>query len=1277
MWLDSQLLPTVPINNIIIRAELRGRLDAAKLARAWTATVMGRDAMGWGVDQHEPIQREVTPNTSLPIVEMESPAQMAAWIAEHSTILSTPTRSWEAALLKLSEERHLLFVRLDHLLTDFASVSLLLTELNERSEGREPIPAPGFREYLTEEASYQNSRAAAEDEAYWQDRLRNRPPEVRLYGKARRDRSFHLEATWSTWSEESTQALRRVAHDAPFRCETPTLSRLSVLTTALAALLYRAGGQQEFLIGIPIDNRAEPFIRSYGLFMEQIFVLAQIEEGETLASLGAKIRSQLVEGLAHGRACLPLRNLNYTGLSLSPPWPARLAGVEAEIDVSPAVSIPGVKIDAQGDGRDTFGMRVFDFDRSPLRLAFDHHAATFDVVTRKRTAAHYVRILEQMVADSSKRIDEIALLGEEERRQVVMLGRGHAPEGSPSDLLDKLESHTQASPDSVAVAAPEGTLRYRELSRLVAGLAARLHAMGVRRESRVGVALPRGARELVTFLATLKAGGCYVPLDPDHPADRVEAIVEDAAPELIVTTSDCRLAKALAAKSQLFILDGLESIAAEPVEQFEPAAPDQLAYILFTSGSTGRPKGVEITRGALANFLRSMEREPGFSRRDRILAITTTTFDIAGLELYLPLWVGGTVVIAERETAIDSRQLRARLEKEEITTLQATPATWRLLLDAGFEPKAGFRMFCGGERMSPELAERLLVGGGELWNLYGPTETTIWSTVERVLPHSPITIGHPIDHTQVYVLDPAGNLAPPGVVGEIAIGGRGVARGYRQRPDLTRERFIPDPFEKGGRIYKTGDLGRLLDDGRFDCLGRFDHQVKIRGYRIELGEIETALKNVPGVREVLVAAVVDADGEDALCAYWVGDATREALQKAARRHLPASILPTAYVPLESFPLNTNGKIDRKALPKPERGSVESGSGTLPRSEAEERVAGIWSDLLGIGLPPVDVDFFSLGGTSLSAVEVLTRMEEVFGTKVSLRAFFQNPTVESLASQIGTAQPEGPIVVSLRKAPPVLPPLHCLLGIALYRQLALSLETNREVVGLHVPMRSSMAPTGIPSVPELARLYVQAIREHQPHGPYHLLGFCFGGVVAFETARQIEMQGEEVGLVVVLDAILPKGGRFDYVARVKHLAKTAVTSNPRKTIRSGLRIVGGLLRRLEGKLNTKSEPLDDRGDWDLDGPDSDAAVVEYQHQMAALKRAGLLICRSDGSYWPQWLKVSPDLGWSSYTSELIVEQINASHRAMMDLPAVIELARAVDGALAKADARLAGAKRASV
>jgi amino acid adenylation domain-containing protein len=851
------------------------------------------------------------------------------------------------------------------------------------------------------------------------------------------------------------------------------------------------------------------------------------------------------------------------------------------------------------------------------------------------------------------------------------IARGREPATPAPDLLAGIAAAVARRADRVAVEAPDARLTYAELDRLSNRLARRLLSAGVGPESCVGISLPRGAGELVAMLATSKAGGAYVPLDPSHPLDRLRIVQEDAAPAVMVVHPSSPLAGA-ATTAEVIVLDDLARAtdgfdAAPPPAAHDPA---QLAYVLFTSGSTGRPKGVEISRGAFANFMRAMAHEPGLREDDRLLAVSTTSFDIAGLELFLPLYTGATVVIADRATVMDPRKLRARLESDAITFMQATPATWRLLLEAGWRGGRELRMLCGGEAMSAALAERLLGCGAELWNMYGPTETTVWSSVHRIRPGvARISVGRPIDRTQIYVMDDARRPVGLDAVGELYIGGAGLARGYRGRPDLTAERFLPHPAGPPGELlYRTGDLGRMAADGTVECLGRVDHQVKIRGYRVELGEIEAVLRRVEGVREVLVIAD-DREGDPRLCAYWVGPAARDALIEAARKALPAYMVPACYARLDSFPLTPNGKIDRQRLPRPADAAPDAAEPIKrARDDTETRLAAIWCELLGRQQVGVDQSFFTLGGTSILAVETCARIEKETGVEIPLASFFASPTIEALAPYVSRVReaesPGAPVVVHLRRGRGDRAPLFCLLGVHLYQDLAAALGADRPVVGMHIPFRHVPGVDPRPSVARMAAGYRSSIRRRQPHGPYHLAGLCFGGVVAFEVARQLEAEGEEVALVAVIDGSLPGGMRIDQWGRVFWHARRAL----RDPTRIGAALRGGLAK-LRGRLAPRPAPVAGKPvDVEIDGPQADAEIARFAAGATPI-HATLLVFRAlVQPLLPDWLSFLPHLGWQGLSDRLIARDVDATHLGLLREPEVRVLARVI-GEVLDAEERL--------
>ncbi len=599
-------------------------------------------------------------------------------------------------------------------------------------------------------------------------------------------------------------------------------------------------------------------------------------------------------------------------------------------------------------------------------------------------------------------VSRLSLLEADERER-LLTDWNQTAAAYPSQCLHELVgAQAVATPDRIAVICESDQLTFAELEARSNQLAHHLISLGVGSEQLVAIAVERSVEMLVGLLGIMKAGGVYVPVDPAYPADRVSFMLENSQAQVVVTQE--RLLAGLPLDDvKVVCLDRDWAQIAELATEPPPVsvAPEQLAYVIYTSGSTGQPKGVQIPHRALMNFLTTMAQRPGLGADDVLVAVTTLSFDIAGLELYLPLLQGGRVVVATAQTAGDPKALAELLADSAATVMQATPTTWRMLLDSGWRPGRPLKALCGGEPLPVALADRLLDAGVELWNMYGPTETTIWSTCRQVTTRGEtLTIGRPIANTTIYILDRHRQPVPVGAAGELWIGGHGLARGYRGRDDLTAERFIADPFDTtpGARIYLTGDLARYRPDGEIEFLGRIDNQVKVRGFRIELGEIETVLTRHPSVTEAVVTAR-GADAEAELAAYVIVTEPAPSA-KELREHAAASLtpymVPSTVTFLDAFPLTPNGKVDRKALPEPDRTRASDHELVAPRTEVERRLSEIWERQLGISPIGVTDDFFDLGVSSLTAANLFAAIEHKLGSSLPLGAIFRAPTIESLA-----------------------------------------------------------------------------------------------------------------------------------------------------------------------------------------------------------------------------------------------------------------------------------------
>lgn len=565
------------------------------------------------------------------------------------------------------------------------------------------------------------------------------------------------------------------------------------------------------------------------------------------------------------------------------------------------------------------------------------------------------------------------------------------------------EAQVARTPNRTALRSGDACLTYLELDARARRLASALRARGVGRGDQIGLCLDRGPDMVAAVLAVLNTGAAYVPLDPSFPSERLAYMAGDADLAMLVSSDKYSGLFTLARTRQLLLDVDAADIEAAPESSAEPCAQaEDAAYTIYTSGSTGQPKGVVVPHRAVVNFLSSMALKPGLTADDVLVAVTTLSFDIALLELLLPLVVGGVVVIADREAARDGRALRALIETHQATVMQATPVTWRLLLDAGWTGSARFKALVGGEALPRLLAEQLLARGVQLWNMYGPTETTVWSTCGQITSADDIHIGAPIAHTDVHILDDQRKPVPVGVAGELLIGGAGLSHGYLNRPGLTAEKFVAHPFQPGARLYCTGDLARMRPDGNIECLGRLDHQVKIRGYRVELGEIEAALARIEGVAQAVVLLREDQPGDKRLVAYFVdtGGAaglTADTLRQHLRRTLPDYMVPSVCQRVDAFALTPNGKIDRRALPEPGRSRpLLAQTYIAPRTTTELQLASLWCELLQLDRIGIDDNFFDLGGTSLGGVRMADLYRSRFGRDVSPIKVFQYPTIAQLA-----------------------------------------------------------------------------------------------------------------------------------------------------------------------------------------------------------------------------------------------------------------------------------------
>jgi amino acid adenylation domain-containing protein len=1032
LWFLDRLEGRSPAYNMPLAARLEGPLNVEALRRALNEIVRRHSVLrsNFAAGDGEPtvVIRE---RAECPLAYFDSTSdarEADARTLERRLMLEEAGRCFDletdvlvrAALHRVGEASHLLFVTMHHIVSDGWSLGVFTRELaalyEAFSAGREPPLAEPPVQYI-DYANWQRRRLSAEflqrQLDHWRTELRGAPDFINLP----LDRPRPAVQTYRG-SSHSFALDSELARSLQQFCQATGTTSFMALLAAFSLVLSRYSGQDDVVVGTAVANRGRPETEGLiGLFVNTLALRVDLSGDPTARELVTRIRETCLKAYEHQdvpfeqvvEALKPARDLSHS--------PLFQVSFDMQTDAAGEVRMAGLALlpmqQEAVSSKFDLGLSV-EQSRGGLSAVLCYNSDLFDAETVGRLASHFVVLLRELTARPDERVSQLRMLGEAEREQVLRQWNDtRRPLPAGLTLLDLFDEQAKRTPDRIAVTAGGHSLSYADLQGRANCLARYLRESGVSHESLVAVFLERSPDLLVGLLGIMKAGGAYVPLEPSFPKNRLADMLADARPAVILTQES--LAADLPADLARVVC--LDSVGKE-LEQFSAESPpdapfdDSLAYVIYTSGSTGRPKGVQISHRSLANFLSSMRREPGLGEHDTLLAVTTISFDIAALELFLPLVVGGRVVVAERATTLDPQKLAQAIEREGATFMQATPATWRMLLDAGWRPTRPLRIASGGEALPGELAWRLRDLGLEVWNLYGPTETTIWSAARRV----PVTeqlsrdgldpIGRPIDNTQLYVLDSHLSPQPVGIPGELYIGGEGLARGYLNRPELTAERYRPDPFsgQPGARLYRTGDLVRRLPGGEIEFMGRLDNQVKVRGFRIELGEIESALSRHDAVSQAVVVARESGHGEKQLVAYVVPanktpPATEE-LRAFLKLRLPEYMVPASVVFLDALPRTPNGKVDRKALPAPDRSRPDlRATYQAPRNETEKEIAAVWKTALDIDRVGVDDNFFDLGGHSLLMPRVHAQLRSTVAPNLSLVELFQYPTVRTLAARI--------------------------------------------------------------------------------------------------------------------------------------------------------------------------------------------------------------------------------------------------------------------------------------
>jgi aspartate racemase len=1153
LWFMSQVEPNSPLYNIYWAVKLEGKLNIKALGNSLNTIVKRHEVLRTifkSIDG-QPVQIIKENNkVEIPLIDLRKiPSQEQE--KEVKTILNNESRTpfnlssdlmLRATLIQLKEQEFVFLLVLHHIASDGWSMTMLFRELailySHFVSDRIPANLPELPIQYADYAIWQKTRwlkgkTMAKQLAYWNQILRNVPPILHLpTDKPRPEvQTFQGASYFFNISPTLSQSLKAI-------CRQERVSPYMLLLAAFQTLLYRYTGDKDIIVGTPIANRNRSEIQNLiGFFVNTLVLRKRFDKNLTFQELLKQVRAITLG--AFQNQDLPLEKIieqlqpeRYQNISPLFQVMFVLQNTPKDKLQLPNLSLTRLRIE---NPTAKFDLTLFMWeDQSGLTASFEYNTDLFVEATIARMANHFQNLLQAIATDIQQPVQKLKLLNEDERKQLLVEWNNNRSEyPRHSSLAELFEAQVQQNPHGIALVCEQEQLTYEQLNQKANQLAHYLQAQGIGREVPVGIYLERSLEVIISILGILKAGGAYVPLSPSYPLERLAFMINDTQVPIILSQE--RLKEKLSSvATKLVCLDS----DAEIISQYPCDNPttevraDNLAYIMYTSGSTGQPKGVNVLQRGVIRLVKNCNYVD-LSPEQVLLQLASISFDASTLEIWGALLNGGKLVLCPQEKPT-LEEIGKIIEQEKISTMWLTSSLFNVMVDQRLEDLQGLKqLLIGGDVLSVTHVRRFKEKYPHisLINGYGPTENTTFSCCYEIKDTSnffnSVPIGRAIANTQVYILDEEKQPVPIGVAGEIYVGGDGLARGYLNRKELNAEKFIDNPYGEG-KVYKTGDLGRYLPDGKIEFLGRIDKQLKIRGFRIEPGEIEATINQYPSVRETIVLAQTDNLGNKQLVAYITYSQNREPLEEKVREflqdRLPDYMIPDFLILLDGFPLTPNGKVDYSALPSPNQTAIESNF-IPPRTKLELQVAKIWEQVLGIEPIGIRDNFFQLGGHSLLALTIFEKIEKICGATIPMATLFAAPTVEQLASVIRetgwTSSWLSLIPIQANGTKPPLFYVHGVLGTVMSsRHLANELDEDQPVYGIQAQGLQKKEIIHH-RVEDMAVNYIKEIRTVQPKGPYNLVGVSTGGIIAFEMAQQLYSQGEMVSFLGMLDTQPPR------------------------------------------------------------------------------------------------------------------------------------------------------------